>query len=122
VKFIADENIDKPIVETLRKSGYIVLYVLEMEPGITDEQVILRANKEGALLLTSDRDFGEIVFRQGRTIHGVILTRLAGLPIQKKSEIVLKAIRKYEKDLYGNFIVINPNLIRIRSAKYLKDR
>lgn len=122
MRFIADENVDKPIVDSLRKSGYAVLYILEMEPGITDEQIITRANKEGALLITADRDFGEIVFRQGRTVHGVILIRLAGLAVPRKSEIVLRAIKEHKKDLYGNFVVITASTIRIRSAKYLEDR
>jgi predicted nuclease of predicted toxin-antitoxin system len=121
VKFVADENIDRPIVELLRRSGYIVFYIQEMEPGITDEQVIQRANNESALLLTSDRDFGEMVFRQGRNVHGIILTRLAGLSLKGKAEILLKAIKEHEDNLYGNFTVITPNAIRIRTAKYLKD-
>jgi len=62
VKFLADENVDKPIVEHLMRDGHLVLYVIEMEPGISDEEVIQRANQESALLLTADRDFGELVF------------------------------------------------------------
>lgn len=92
-----------------------------MEPGITDEQVIQRANIESALLLTSDRDFGELVFRQGKVVQGVILTRLAGLSTQRKAEIILRVIREYEKKLYGNFTVVEPSTIRIRTTKYLRD-
>jgi len=56
MKFLADENIDKPIVERLRDDGHIVLYVLEMEPSISDDEVIRQANQESALLLTADKD------------------------------------------------------------------
>lgn len=121
MKFIADENIDRPIVELLRKFGYTVFYIQEMEPGITDEQVIQRANNESALLLTSDRDFGEMVFRHGRNVHGVILTRLAGLSFEGKAEILIKAIKEHDDNLYGNFTVITPKAIRIRTVKYLKN-
>jgi len=78
MKFLADENVDKPIVERLRDDGHIVLYVLEMEPSISDDEVIRRANQEFAFLLTADKDFGELVFRQRRIVYGVVLIRLAG--------------------------------------------
>lgn len=121
MKLIADENVDRPIVELLRKSGFIIYYIQEMEPGITDEQVIQRANNEGALLLTSDSDFGEMVFRQGKIVQGIILMRLAGLSFQRKGEILIRAIKEHEDNLYGNFTVISPSAIRIRTAKYLRD-
>lgn len=94
MKFLANENIDKPIVDRLRKDGHAILYVIEMEPGITDNEVMRRANKESALLLTTDKDFGEIVFRQGTVIHGVVLVRLAGLSPQRKADIVTKVIQE----------------------------
>jgi hypothetical protein len=121
LKLVADENVDRPIVELLRKSGYIVYYVQEMEPGITDEQVIQRANEEGALLLTSDSDFGEMVFRQGKFVQGIILMRLAGLSFKRKGAILLEVIREHEDNLYGNFTVVSPSAIRIRTAEYLRD-
>jgi len=81
VKFLADEDVDKPIVERLRKDSHIVFYVIEMEPGISDDEVIQRANQESALLLTADKDFGELVFRQGRIVYnpsGRIVTAAQG--------------------------------------------
>ena len=77
MKFLADENIDKPIVARLRADGHIVFYVAEIGPGLPDNKVIELSNKEEALLLTADKDFGELVFRQGLIMQGVILIRLA---------------------------------------------
>jgi len=74
-------------VERLRDDGHTVLYVLEMEPSISDDEVIRRANQEFALLLTADKDFGELVFRQRRIVYGVVLIRLAGLSPQGKAEV-----------------------------------
>jgi len=79
VKLLADEGVDRPIVERLRQSSHQVWYVTEMEPGISDNLVLDLANREGAVLLTADKDFGELVFRQGRMTRGVILIRLAGI-------------------------------------------
>lgn len=66
MNFLADENVDQQIVDQLRKNGHDVLYVIEMEPGISDDEVLARANRRGALLLTADKDFGELIFRQQR--------------------------------------------------------
>ena len=66
MNFLADESVDRPIVDSLRQRGHDVLYVAEMEPGISDDAVLDLANQEGALLLTADKDFGELVFRQRR--------------------------------------------------------
>lgn len=117
MKFFADENIDKHIVERLRKDGHVVLYVLEMEPSISDDEVIRRANQETALLLTADKDFGELVFWQGRFVYGVVLIRLAGLSPQYKAEVVAIAIREHADELVQNFTVITPGAVRIRKQR-----
>ncbi len=63
MNLLADESVDRPIVEQLRQDGHDVLYVAEMEPGIPDDVVLQRANEHQALLVTEDKDFGELVYR-----------------------------------------------------------
>lgn len=79
MNFLADEGVDRQIVERLRQIGHQVLYIAEMEPGISDDEVLERANDNEALLITLDKDFGELVFRQAKVNAGVILVRLGGL-------------------------------------------
>jgi len=117
VKLLADENVDKVIVEHLRKDGHDVLYVIEMEPGISDDEVIQRANRESALLLTADKDFGELVFRQGRIVSGVVLIRLAGLSPQRKAEVIVAAVQEHADELTQAFAVITPGAVRIRKGR-----
>jgi predicted nuclease of predicted toxin-antitoxin system len=78
MNFLADERVDQPIVNRLRQDGHIVLAVVEIEPSISDDAVLARANEAEALLLTSDKDFRELVFRQRRVTAGVMLIRLTG--------------------------------------------
>jgi predicted nuclease of predicted toxin-antitoxin system len=78
MNFLADERVDQPIVNRLRQDGHIVLAVVEIEPSISDDAVLARANEAEALLLTSDKDFRELVFRQRRVTVGVMLIRLTG--------------------------------------------
>ncbi|MDI6791317.1 MAG: DUF5615 family PIN-like protein [bacterium] len=76
------------MVERLRQDGHCVLYVTEMDPGISDDVVLDLANRETALLLTADKDFGELVFyRQRRFRVGIVLIRLAGLSPMTKADI-----------------------------------
>ena len=70
MNLLADENVDRQIVEQLRFDGHDVLYITELEPSIPDNIVFDRANERAALLLTEDKDFGEIVFRDGRLSSG----------------------------------------------------
>jgi predicted nuclease of predicted toxin-antitoxin system len=115
VIFLADEGIDSSIVAKLRADGYQVLYVAEMAPGIPDEAVLEQANEQQALLLTSDKDFGELVFRLGRLHTGVVLVRLAGLSADSKATIVAETVARHGAKLLNAFTVISPAAIRIRT-------
>jgi predicted nuclease of predicted toxin-antitoxin system len=114
LNFVADEGLDRQIVERLRQHGHLVSYVAEMEAGISDETVLQLANRQNALLLTSDKDFGELVFRENRLTQGVVLIRLAGLSPETKSSLVASAIASHSTELLRAFTVISPKLVRIR--------
>jgi len=117
MNFLVDEGVDRQIVDKLRQDGHSVLYIAEMAPGIGDDEVLEMANEQGALLLTSDKDFGELVYRQGRLTAGVILIRLAGLSPIRKAKIVGSAIGQHSEELSTAFAVVTPATVRIRRAK-----
>jgi len=94
MKFLVDESVDRQIVAALRRDEHMVLCVTEMNPGISDDEVLGKAEKEPAILITTDKDFGELVFRLQQTTNGVILVRLAGLSSSKKAKIVSTTIKK----------------------------
>ena len=111
---LADENVDAPIVAALRAAGHRVEYVYELDPGIDDGAVLALSNANNALLLTSDKDFGELVFRR-RLVHaGVVLYRLAGLSPERKSLIIAEALAAHEDEMKGSFSLITPGHLRIR--------
>ena len=62
MNLLADENVDRQIVEQLRLDGHDVLYIAEFEPSISDNIVFDRANERSALLLTEDKDFHEVEY------------------------------------------------------------
>jgi len=102
------------IIDRLRKEGYEVLYVAEMDPGISDEAILKRANQNNALLLTTDKDYGELIFRQNRISAGVLLIRLTGLSQIEKARIVSSIIHDHSNELSQSFTVVSPERVRIR--------
>lgn len=116
MNFLADESVEGQTVERLRRDGHDVAYIAEMEPGISDDVVLARANERNALLVTADKDFGELVFHQAHlTAGGVVLIRLAGLSAQRKAEIVSRVLIDHAPELPHAFTVISPGKVRIRS-------
>ena len=114
--FLADENIDKHIVQLLRQKGYQITYISESAPGSPDDEVLRLANKDGSILMTSDKDFGELIFRQRQTTAGVILIRLHGKKSQEKADIVLGAVEEHADVLLGAFTVITEAGVRFRKT------
>ncbi|MDD5474086.1 MAG: DUF5615 family PIN-like protein [Candidatus Methanoperedens sp.] len=114
MNFLADENVDRQIVERLRHEGFDVRYIAETDSGISDDEVLDLANREESLLLTADKDFGELVFRQRKITGGVVLIRLAGLTPARKAEIVFDTINKHGTELLNAFSVVTIGAIRIR--------
>jgi predicted nuclease of predicted toxin-antitoxin system len=114
VNFLADEGVESEIVESLRALGHDVLYVLEMSPGISDSDVLDLANKASSILITSDKDFGELVFRQRRIHQGVILVRLQGQSSMTKASTLSAAVTDFGDQLPNSFSVVSSGMVRIR--------
>ncbi|MBI5823025.1 MAG: DUF5615 family PIN-like protein [Chloroflexi bacterium] len=114
MKIVADECVDDEIVLRLRNDGHKVSYVAEVSPGILDEDVLILADKEDTLLLTADKDFGELIFRQGLVKRGILLYRLAEMSKLEKAEIISVAIAEHGDELLGSFSVLTEKTIRIR--------
>ena len=115
MNLVADENMEQEVVDRLRADGHELIYVAELSPSITDDEVLDEANARSALLLTGDKDFGELVDRVGRIHGGVVLTRLAGVSPASKAVIVSGLFREHSQALIGAFCVISPGGVRIRT-------
>ena len=114
--FVADEGVDGAVVKKLREH-HSVFYVAEMSPGITDDAVLALANNKQALLITEDKDFGELVFRLGRVHHGIILLRLHGLESQVKADLVEQTLQAHAEEMMMTFSVLSPQAVRIRAKR-----
>ncbi len=114
MRFLANENFPYDAVMALRGTGYDVAWVLTDNPGISDKDVLQRANIEGRILLTFDKDFGELAFREGLSSEcGIILFRI---PKSSSAEIarIVVSVLSSRSDWTGHFSVIETNRIRMR--------
>jgi len=105
VNVVADEGVDRSVVEQLRADGHDVVYIAELSPSITDNEVLDQANAGGALLITADKDFGELVFKLRQVHAGVVLLRLAGLSSATKARIVSAAVKDHAPELAGSLLM-----------------
>lgn len=121
MNLLADENMDRGVVERLRADGHRVGWVAELSPSLPDEEVLRQAAADGAVLVTEDKDFGELVYRRGLAHAGVLLVRLEGLDNAAKAEVVSQAVRDHGADLPGAFAVVSPDSIRVRHLGPARD-
>lgn len=110
---IADENIDQLIIQELRNKGYSVFSILESNPGISDKEIISMLSKQNSILITEDKDFGELVFSYNYKEVKIIFLRY----IKKDLEKIISNLEKIYSEYFnkeGNyFITITPKKIRI---------
>jgi predicted nuclease of predicted toxin-antitoxin system len=99
---VADEGVDKSIVDALRPSGHIVKYFAEAGAGSSDKDVLAATNEAQNLLLTCDKDFGELVYCQRLTNSGVVLIRLEGLSAESKASIVSRAMKDHISEMQAS--------------------
>jgi predicted nuclease of predicted toxin-antitoxin system len=114
LRYLADESVDRAIVGSLRDAGYELAYVAEISRGASDSEVLRQAQTTQSVLLTGDKDFGELVFRKGATAEGVVLLRLSGLPQDAKASVAVEAFRRYAPRFMNAFTVIQQGRVRIR--------
>ena len=116
MKVVADENVDSEIVRRLRADGFDVIFIAELDPGITDEVVLAKRLDTNSLLITADKDFGGLVYRPNHRHAGVLLVRLEGLPSDRKASLVATVLRVYANQLITSFAVLTATLLRLRMA------
>ena len=113
MRFLADESCDFAVVRALRAAGHDVLAVAEAERGADDRRVIELARSDSRLLLTEDRDFGQLVFAAAKMSSGVLFVRYPALARGELTPAILKIVAERGDSLYGAFVVVAPRRIRV---------
>jgi predicted nuclease of predicted toxin-antitoxin system len=106
MKIVADENVQRPIVKRLREGGHDVTFILETAPGSKDQDILRLAAREGALLITCDKDFRQLAIEARRQSSGVLLLRIDGPPPQEQANLVAETIQAYGSQLHRAFTTL----------------
>lgn len=114
INIIADENIDKAIIEHLRKLKFNIYSIFEKSHGISDLEIIKLANKNKSIVLTEDKDFGEWIFAHHEKSASVIFLRYNYKELHEIKQSLENVIFKFNDKLYNKFIVITKNRVRYR--------
>ena len=114
LRILANENVPGPVLLALRQRGHDVASVKEIMRGSGDRAVLERAQAEQRLVVTFDKDFGELAFRFGLPAAcGVVLFRLAG-PTPEVDNARALAVLESRSDWTGHFATVTNDRIRIR--------
>lgn len=113
MKFLIDECIGYSIVEWLQSKNYDVVFLEDASIGASDPEVLAIAYAANRILITCDKDYGEIIFLRKQPHKGIILLRLANYTRSKKINILEKILQDHANEIDENFIVASENNIRV---------
>ena len=114
MKILADESVNFVIVQRLRADGHDVASIAETSRSVPDPVVLAAAVESQVILLTADKDFGELVYRLNSQHCGVVLTRIFHLSNDAQADVVSTAFRDHESKFRGAFTVLSPGKMRVR--------
>lgn len=114
MRLLVNENVSATVIAMLRQHGHDVLSVKESMRSETDDVILAKAQAEQRLVVTHDKDFGELAFRFGLPAEcGVMLLRLSGPDSDTDNDRVIAALESRD-DWAGHFSVVTDDRIRMR--------
>ena len=120
MRLLANENFPGPAVEALRDAGHDVCWVRTEFPGAKDPVVLQHAQQEQRIVVTFDKDFGELAFRAGLPAEcGIILFRILS---PSPDAVARRAVQELgsRSDWTGQFAVIEEHRVRLRALPKIR--
>ena len=112
MRFLVDECTGPAVAQWLRAHQHEVFSVYDQARGATDEEIIRKAFDEGWILVTNDKDFGELIYRERRPHKGVILLRLEDERTPNKIEVIRNLLQSHGERLGNQFVVVTEQQVR----------
>ena len=117
MRFLVDECTGPAVAKWLRSLHHDVFSVYDEARGLDDESIIEKANRENYVLVTNDKDFGELVFHRRKAHKGVILLRLEDERSENKIAVLNRVLDSHSDKLVNNFIIVTERTMRIVEEK-----
>jgi predicted nuclease of predicted toxin-antitoxin system len=113
MRILANENIPQDAIVALRERGHDVVWVRSDAPGSGDRHILDWAQREGRILVTFDKDFGELAFRSGQVASsGIVLFRIAATSPAHVARVAVAALES-RTDWAGHFSVVEDDRVRM---------
>jgi predicted nuclease of predicted toxin-antitoxin system len=114
LKFVLDVGVGKKVQQFLIESGFDTISILDINPSMADDDILSIAGNQSRMVITMDKDFGELVFRSGKPHYGVLLLRLEDANGSEKVDVFNEILKNYLNELEGKFTVFQNGRLRIR--------
>lgn len=112
MRFVVDECTGPRVAAWLIEQGHEAISIFDDARGVTDDVVLDIANSGNYIQITNDKDFGEMIFREGRSHCGIIFLRLADERSAAKIEAIDRLIESYSDRLANAFVVVTERHVR----------
>ncbi len=116
MRFLADESCHGAVIQAYRDAGHDVLSITETRPGTPDTDVLSESVDSARILLTEDKDFGDLIFVAGLRTCGVVLFRLPGVSAPAIVRRALDLLESHADILENRVVVVAPNRIRVATT------
>ena len=114
IKFVIDVGVGKAVENYLKDSNYEIICIRDINPFMSDLGILEVAVENNAVIITMDKDFGELVFHSNKPHKGVLLLRLEDKNGKEKVLVVSKILTQYKNEITNNFCVYQNGRLRIR--------
>ena len=114
MRFLADDCLDGRLIARLRGAGLDVAAVRDVCRGARDREVLARARGEGRVLLTEDKDFGELALRIGEPAPGIVLFREVAADVDQAVAAFEALLASHGSELRASFAVVRGGRVRLR--------
>lgn len=114
IKFLVDTGVGKKTEDWLRNNGYDSTSVRDINPGAKDSEILKIAVSENRMVITMDKDFGELVYNSAMDHAGVLILRLEDADGDEKIGIIKKILISHSEKIYRKFCVFQDGKLRIR--------
>lgn len=113
LKFLIDIGVGKKLEKWLEDSGYDVKSMRHINPKSEDMEILNMAVSESRMVVTMDKDFGELVYKSGMLHAGVLILRLEDATGAEKVDVIKAILRDHEAKLRGKFCVFQSGRLRV---------
>lgn len=114
LRFLVDIGVSKNVEQWLSTNGYDITTIRELNPRMPDEEILALAATENRMVITMDKDFGELVYHSGLAHAGVLLLRLEDATGAEKVSVIESILSEHADKLLNNFCVFQDGKLRIR--------